>query len=74
MGRKLRAGTEGGVSEELPRAISTAIMEVGPLKLTVHNLDNGQRVVDAESMERFMHFLATGEALDPPIDVEASNG
>jgi hypothetical protein len=54
--------------DDLPRAISTATMQVGPLKLTVHNLDNGQRVVDADSMERFMHFLATGEAIEPAID------
>jgi hypothetical protein len=58
------------MSEELPRAISTAIMEVGPLKLIVHHLDNGQRVVDAESMARFVHFLATGEALEPSIEAD----
>lgn len=56
------------MSDDLPLAILTATMEIGPLKLTVHNLDNGQRVIDAESMARFMHFMETGEALEPPID------
>jgi hypothetical protein len=57
------------MTDDLPKAISTAVIDIGPLQLTVHNLDNGQRVVDAESMERFMHFLATGEALPPMKDV-----
>jgi hypothetical protein len=57
------------MSDDLPKVISTAVMEIGPLKLTVHNLDSGQRVVDAESMERWMHFVATGEALEPAINI-----
>lgn len=57
------------MSDDPPKAISTAVMEIGPLKLIVHNLDNGQRVVDAESMERFLHYLATGEALEPLIEI-----
>lgn len=61
------------MADDLPRAISTAVMEIGPLRMTVHNLDNGQRVIDAESMERFLHWLATGEAIEPAIEVEARN-
>lgn len=62
------------MAEELPTSISTSMMQIGPLKVTVHHLDNGQRVVDAESMERWLHFVATGEALEPAIDAEASHG
>ena len=64
-----QATNMGATADDLPKAISTAVMEIGPFKLTVHHLDNGQRVVDAESMERLMHFLATGEAPEPMIDV-----
>ncbi len=45
-------------------------MDIGGLTLVVHHLDNGQRVVDAESMDRFMRWMETGEAEMPPPDVE----
>lgn len=42
----------------LPRAIASNTLRIGNLDLTVHVLDNGQRVIDAESFQRFMDAIA----------------
>lgn len=59
--------------EELTREVYSGLLEIGPLTLTVHHLDNGQRLISAESMERFLHFMQTGEALPPPATPNESS-
>lgn len=47
--------------DELPREISRGRMQVGPLDLEVINLDNGQRLITPESMERFLSWMGCSE-------------
>ena len=44
-------------------------MKISDLELTVYHLDNGQRVIDAESMARFFECLEGGEDVPPMKDV-----
>lgn len=44
----------------IPQAIASNTLRIGGLELTVHVLDNGQRVIDMESFERFIDALHGG--------------
>ena len=51
------------MSEKLLRAVSSATVRIMGMDLTVHVLEDGQRVIDAESVERF--FEALGGDIQP---------
>ena len=44
----------------LPREVSRATVNLGGCEIEVVHLDNGQRVVTAESFERFMEMMESG--------------
>lgn len=46
--------------DELPREVSRATVNIGGCELDVVHLDNGQRIITAESMARFLDYLETG--------------
>lgn len=49
----------------LPNVVATSTLDIVPgLTLTVHVLDTGQRVIDAESVEAFIAWLDSGGELD----------
>jgi hypothetical protein len=50
------------MSVDLPKEISRGIVRFGNLEIEVIQLDNGQRLISAESMADFMEFIA-GEGL-----------
>jgi hypothetical protein len=56
------------VSETLPSSIGVAEFELFGVTLRCHVLDNGQRVIEAEGMERL--FEAMSE--EPHVDVDAA--
>lgn len=43
--------------DNLPRAIRSGKFNVGPVELTVHVLDNGQRIIEAEGMHALLALL-----------------
>ena len=45
----------------LPEVARTATITVAGVDLTVHVLDDGQRVIEAESMERLFERLERGD-------------
>ena len=42
------------MSDEIPKAVWSGTFSVGGIEMQCHVLDNGQRLIDAESMERFV--------------------
>jgi hypothetical protein len=50
---------------ELPKEIGRGTMRIGHLEIEVVNLDNGARLITAEGMAAFMHWLETGEVTGP---------
>ena len=48
----------------LPTAISSDVLKIGTVELVVHVLDNGERVIDADSAARFFECLG-----DPSNDL-----
>lgn len=44
--------------EGLPQSVASATLRVGPVDLVVHVLEDGQRVVEANSMEAFFEWLS----------------
>lgn len=44
-----------------PKSIAQGVINLGGFKLRTHVLDNGQRVIEADDMERFFKLLETGE-------------
>lgn len=43
---------------DLPASVAEETMEVAGIQVKVHILDNGQRVIDAESAEKLFQWLA----------------
>ena len=41
----------------LPQVVHSGTVNIGGFELTVHVLDNGQRVIDAECLNSFFEFL-----------------
>jgi hypothetical protein len=54
------------MSEQLPKEVGRGTMKIGDVELEVVHLDNGQRVITAESMERFFGWM-NGEAAAVPM-------
>lgn len=48
--------------DNLPKAVYSGEIKLGDTILNVHVLDNGQRIIDQESMERFMEYLSSPDA------------
>jgi len=48
------------MTDNLPRSISTGEVSIMGITLRVHQLDNGQRIIEASDFERFMQALAEG--------------
>lgn len=46
-----------------PTAVSVAEIQIGSVGMRVYHLDNGQRVIDAQSMADFMAALEDGTLL-----------
>lgn len=51
------------MSDDLPREIATSTVELLGIELTIHVLDNGQRVFGAEGFERLVAKLFDGETV-----------
>ena len=52
-----------GGEKPLPMAVSEATVQIGSVALTVIQLDNGERVIEAESMHAFMAALENGSLI-----------
>lgn len=48
-----------------PKSISSGTVEVMGVDLVVHQLDNGQRVIESESVEAFFKALESGREMTP---------
>ena len=55
--------------EKIPQAIATATVRIMGVDLTVHVLDNGQRVIDGDDLARF--FDALGDSTEPFTEDDA---
>ena len=55
---------------DLPYAISSEELDIMGLKLLVHNLNTGERVIDAASVEQFFAALGGPETLTPAEAME----
>jgi len=51
--------------ENTPKAIREGELTLGTLKMKVYVLDNGQRIIESESFNRFMEYLEKGEMIQP---------
>ena len=60
--------------DKLPTVERTATMMLGNLELTVHHLSDGQRVIPAEDMVRFMEWLENGGHEMKDVTPEANDG
>lgn len=49
--------------DDLPTAVSTAVIRLGSIEMRVHHLSDGRRVIDAESMADFFTALEDGTLL-----------
>jgi hypothetical protein len=49
------------MTDKTPTSIAANTVNIAGVDMTVHVLDNGQRIIEAESMERFFTALASGE-------------
>ena len=47
----------------LPQVVRTADVQIGCIAIRVHHLSNGERVIDAESMEALFAALGDGTLL-----------
>jgi hypothetical protein len=45
----------------IPKSIAQGVFNLGGMKLRTHVLDNGQRVIDANDMEKFFELMMNGE-------------
>jgi hypothetical protein len=55
--RKAIPVTEIVCSDEMPHATHEGELIIGPLTLHCHQLNTGERVIDEESVMRFLDFL-----------------
>ncbi len=56
----------------LPKSVKSGTIHLSPdHSITVHVLDNGQRVVDAEGLEAFMDWMESGGCKSEPRFDEA---
>ena len=49
--------TDAG-NEQIPKSIGSGSIAIFGVTLEVHTLDNGQRIIEAESMARFVEAMA----------------
>lgn len=42
------------MSENIPKAVWSGSFWVGTLEIKCHTLDNGQKIIEADSLERFL--------------------
>jgi len=54
------------MEEKLPKAVYSGEMKLGSLTLKVHVLDNGQRIIEEQSMVDFMEWIGRGGLFDVP--------
>lgn len=50
------------IKENLPKAVYSGEIKLGDAILNVHVLDDGRRIIDEESMERFFEYLSSPNA------------
>lgn len=53
----MKVSEDTRMSEPIPTVISSSTLQIMGVDLTVHVLDNGQRVIDVESFRRFLEAL-----------------
>lgn len=53
---------------DIPQSISTATMRIGSVELVVHQLDNGQRIIEADSMNALFAAMEDGTLEISPDD------
>ncbi len=51
---------------DIPTVVSTATVRIGSLDMVVHQLSDGQRIIEAESMHAFMEALENGTLIVSP--------
>lgn len=61
---------KGSDAGDMPREISRGEIEIGGITLEVVNLDNGQRVITAESLAKFVEAFGDWSALTKVEDTE----
>lgn len=44
----------------LPKSIKEGILKIGSIELKVHVLNDGRRIIEADSMDEFMKYLENG--------------
>lgn len=47
-------------SEDIPKSIANSTINLFGVELKCHVLDNGKRVIEAESMEKLFDYMANG--------------
>lgn len=57
---RLRLRKRGWKVSNLPKSTKEGVLNIGSLQLKVFVLDNGQRVIDEESVQNFMKWLVNG--------------
>ena len=53
------------MTEELPKAIAESTLTIMGVELTVVMLDNGQRLIEGDGIERLFDAMASGAAMTP---------
>ncbi|MEI7578566.1 MAG: hypothetical protein WCJ58_00845 [bacterium] len=51
--------------EKLPKVINSGEIKLGDIVLKVHNLDDGRRIIEEESIEKFFEYLTIANAKEP---------
>lgn len=57
--------SENGEIVDLPTAVHTGEFQLGGVTMRVHVLDDGRRVIDAESVHAFLDALENGPTITP---------
>ncbi len=50
------------IHSDIPTVTHSGVMRIGDLDLTVHVLSDGMRIIDEESMQRFLAYLSEPSA------------
>lgn len=46
--------------KQLPKAIHEGVIKLGEIELKTYILDTGERIIGAESMEKFIDYMSNG--------------
>ena len=62
------------MTRELPYSTHSATVTVMGIELTVHNLNNGQRIIEADGLERLFAAMADGVEMTPDDSMKLAKG